>query len=223
MDQDLRSFVGYFPLPVRHGMTVGELAEMFNHEEHLGVDLRVIKMRGYRRTDWFDETGLEWRNPSPNLRNLTESVLYPGVAMVESSNVSVGRGTDTPFELLGAPWMDGRRLAEYLNARRIQGVRFLPVTFTPRSDRYQGEACSGVQIMLLDRQALNSPEMGVEIASALYHLFPREFELDKTLTLIGSHQVVDEVRQGEDPRRIAFLWQAALEKFRAMRSHYLLY
>ncbi len=223
MDADLHSFVGYFPLPVRHGMTVGELAEMFNHEKHLGVDLHVIRMRGWQRTDWLDETGLEWRNPSPNLRNLTEEVLYPGVAMVEGSDVSVGRGTDTPFELLGAPWINAQRLAEYLNKRRIQGVRFLPVTFTPRSDRFQGQACHGVQIVLLDRQALDSPELGVELASALHRLFPKNFELDKTLRLVGSRQVLDEIRGGKDPRRIAYLWQENLEQFRALRRHYLLY
>ena len=223
LDPGLRSFVGYFEMPVRHGMTVGELAEMYNQEEHLGVKLHVIKMRGWQRTDWFDETGLTWLNPSPNLRSLAETVLYPGVAMVEGSNVSVGRGTDTPFEVLGAPWMDGSRLAQYLNERDIQGVRFIPMDFTPQSGKFSGQVCHGVQIMLLDRQALDSPEMGVEIASALYHLFPNDFEIDKTLQLIGSHSVIESIKSGQDPRRIEYDWLAGLEKFRKLRGKYLLY
>ncbi|MEJ2009796.1 MAG: DUF1343 domain-containing protein [Acidobacteriota bacterium] len=223
LDADLRSFVGYYPLPIRYGMTVGELAEMYNAEEHLGVDLHVIKMQGWDRTDWFDETGVEWKNPSPNLRSLTEEILYPGVAMVEGSNVSVGRGTDTPFELLGAPWIDGKLLATYLNSRNIQGVRFLPAQFTPRSSIYAGEECHGVQIFLVDRQALNAPELGVELASALYQFFPKKFELDKTIRLIGAQWVLDDIRKNVDPRRIEYLWQSPLMKFREMRAKYLLY
>ncbi len=115
LDSNLRSFTGYFPLPIRHGMTVGELAKMFNGEKKIGAKLHVVKMRGYERTHWYDETGLLWVSPSPNLRTLTEAILYPGVAMVEGSNVSVGRGTTTPFELLGAPWINGEELASYLN------------------------------------------------------------------------------------------------------------
>jgi uncharacterized protein YbbC (DUF1343 family)/CubicO group peptidase (beta-lactamase class C family) len=223
LDSDLRSFVAYYPLPVRHGMTVGELAEMFNRENHLGVKLHVIKMHGWQRTDWYDETGLPWVNPSPNLRSLTEAVLYPGVAMVEGSNVSVGRGTDAPFELLGAPWIEGRKLAAYLNERRIQGVRFLPVTFTPRSGPFANHLCRGVSIMLLDRQALDAPELGVEIAAALYGLFPQSFQIDRTLALIGARWVLEAIKKGEDPRRIAYLWQDTLERFRRQRAPYLLY
>jgi uncharacterized protein YbbC (DUF1343 family)/CubicO group peptidase (beta-lactamase class C family) len=223
LDPGLKSFVGYYPLPVRHGMTMGELAEMFNRAQNLGVKLHVIKMRGWERSDWFDETGLAWVNPSPNLRSLTEATLYPGVAMVEGSNVSVGRGTDTPFELLGAPWMVGAKLAEYLNERRIQGVRFLPMDFQPSSSRYQGEVCHGVQIFLVDRQALDSPELGVELAAALHELFPTEFKLDETLPLMGSRQVVEAIRAGGDPRAIALHWQESLQEFRQNRAKYLLY
>jgi uncharacterized protein YbbC (DUF1343 family)/CubicO group peptidase (beta-lactamase class C family) len=223
LDLDLKSFVGYFPLPIRHGMTVGELAEMFNRAQNLGAKLHVIKMRGWERSDWFDETGAAWINPSPNLRSLTEAVLYPGVAMVEDSNLSVGRGTDRPFEMLGAPWIKSRELSEYLNGRRIPGVRFLPADFRPASNRYSGEMCHGIQVMLLDRQALNSPELGVELASALYRLYPGDFKLDETLSLIGSRKVVDEIRDGVDPREIAYRWQQALQEFRRNRARYLLY
>ena len=223
MDRDLKSFVGYFPVPLRHGMTVAELASMFNAENQIGVNLKVIKMRGYQRTDWYDETGLLWVNPSPNLRTLNQTILYPGVAMVEGANVSVGRGTDTPFELLGAPWINARELADYLNGRKIQGVRFMPVEFLPKANRFENELCHGVQIVLIDRQALDSPALGVEIASALYRLYPNDFNLDKTLPLIGSWEVLQAIKDGQDPSSIVQNWQPSLEIFIKIRSKYLLY
>ncbi len=223
LDNDLRSFVAYFPEPVRPGMTVGELVQMFNGENHLGARLHVIKMQGWQRSDWYDETGLPWLNPSPNLRNPTEEVLYPGVAMVEGANVSVGRGTDTPFEVLGAPWIDSRNLSTYLNERHIQGVRFLPADFKPASSSFAGQVCHGAQILLLDRQALDSPAFGVELAAALWKLYPNDFKLDKTLPLIGARWVLDAIKAGKDPRRIVFEWQEALQQFRALRAKYLLY
>ena len=224
LDSDLHSFVAYFDLPVRHGMTFGELAEMFNEENKLGAKLHVVKMRGWDRAAWFDETGLRWINPSPNLRNMIEAALYPGVGMVEGTNVSVGRGTDTPFEVLGAPYIDGPKLAGELNARQIQGVRFLAIDFTPRENRFAGEVCHGVQLVLLDRQALDSPELGVELAAALHKLFPNQFQLDKTLGLIGSRAVLEGIRQGRDPRRMAYEYQQKeLEQFRRLREKYLLY
>jgi uncharacterized protein YbbC (DUF1343 family) len=223
LDNDLRSFVAYFPEPVRPGMTVGELAQLFNGENHLAAKLHVIKMQGWQRTDWYDETGLTWLNPSPNLRNPTEEVLYPGVAVVEGANLSVGRGTDTPFEVLGAPWIDSRNLSTYLNERRIQGVRFLPADFRPSISSFAGQVCHGVQILLLDRQALDSSAMGVELAAALWKLYPNDFKLDKTLPLIGARWVLDAIKSGKDPHRIVFEWQDALQQFRALRTKYLLY
>ncbi|HXX34854.1 MAG TPA: exo-beta-N-acetylmuramidase NamZ domain-containing protein [Thermodesulfobacteriota bacterium] len=223
LDRNLRSFTGYFPLPVRHGMTVGELATLFNAEMKIGVKLHVIKMRGYERYYWYDDTGLLWLNPSPNLRTLSAAILYPGVAMVESSNVSVGRGTSTPFELLGAPWITGEELASYLNNRRIQGIRFTPVKFTPGSGPFKNQLCHGVQIALFDRQVLDSPALGVEIASALYRLYPKDFEIDKTLGLIGSREVLQAIKGGQDPAAIGQNWQEPLEQFCKLRSKYLLY
>ena len=223
LDKNLKSFVGYFPLPVRHGMTVGELAQMFNTENKIGVKVHVIKMRGYERTDWYDETGLLWVSPSPNLRTLTETILYPGVAMVEGANVSVGRGTGTPFELLGAPWIKAKELAGYLNNRKIQGVRFMPVDFMPNSGRFEQELCHGVQVILVDRQALDSPALGVEIASALHNLYPKDFQLAKTLPLIGRYGLLQAIRNGRDPNLIVLDWHGPLEQFRKLRSKYLLY
>jgi uncharacterized protein YbbC (DUF1343 family)/CubicO group peptidase (beta-lactamase class C family) len=223
MDRDLKSFTGYFPLPIRHGMTVGELAAMFNAENKIGVNLKVIKMSGYHRTYWYDETGLPWVNPSPNLRTLTQAILYPGVAMVEAANVCVGRGTDTPFELLGAPWVDAPQLTEYLNRRKIDGVEFKEVNFTPERSPFKNQVCQGVRIVLSDRQVLDSTALGIEIVSALYHLYPNDFQVDKTLSLIGSRQVLQAIKEGQDPQSIVLSWQGPLEEFRKLRSKYLLY
>ncbi|MFZ0962815.1 MAG: exo-beta-N-acetylmuramidase NamZ domain-containing protein [Terriglobia bacterium] len=223
LDPDLHSFTGYFAMPIRHGMTVGELAEMFNRENHLNASLHVVKMQGWQRTDWFDETGQTWINPSPNLRNLAEETLYPGVSLVEGANVSVGRGTDTPFEMAGAPWIDGRALAAYLNGRKIQGVRFVPMDFQPASDIFAGEVCHGVQIVLIDRQALEPTELGVELIAALWRFYPQDFKLDKTLLLLGNHKVLESIRSGQNPARIWYDWQEDLEKFKRVRAQYLLY
>jgi len=219
----LQSFTGYFPLPIRHGMTAGELAEMFNAERKIGAKLRVIKMGGYKRTHWYDETGLTWVKLSPNLRTLTQAVLYPGVALVEGSNISVGRGTDSPFELLGAPWIDGKELAAFLNNREIQGVRFEPADFIPKASRYKNEACQGVRVFLMDRRKLDSPALGIEIISALHRLYPKDFHLDKTLEMIGSQEVLQAVKAVQDPNAIVQNWQAPLEEFCKLRSTYLLY
>ncbi len=223
MDSDLKSFTGYFPLPVRHGMTVGELARMFNGENKMGVNLKVIPMNGYRRNAWFDETGLPWVNPSPNLRSLTQAILYPGVALVEGANVSVGRGTDMPFEVIGAPWIKAQELTEYLQQRNIPGVEFQPAAFIPDGSRFKGRVCYGIRISLADRQALDSAALGVEIICALNRCYPRDFEIDKTLSLIGSRPVFQAIKDGQDPKSIAALWQAPLEQFRLLRSKYLLY
>jgi len=223
LDRNLGSFTGYFPLPVRHGMTVGELARMFNVEKRIGAKLHVIKMHGYERTDWYDESGLLWVSPSPNLRTLTEAILYPGVGMVEGANMSVGRGTGTPFELLGAPWINGEELASYLNNRNIQGIQFMPVEFTPNSSLFKNQLCRGIRIVLLDRKVLDSPALGIEIASALHRLYPGNFQIDKTLGLIGSREVLQAIKNGQDPISIVQNWQGALEDFCKVRSKYLLY
>ena len=156
-DAGRENFTNYWTVPVRHGMTMGELAKMFNAERNINARLTVVPMEGWQRGDWFDSTGLAWVNPSPNLRSVTEAALYPGVALIEGTNVSVGRGTDTPFELVGAPWINSRELAAYLNARGIAGVRFVPVTFTPTASNYAGQKCEGVNVVLTERNALDAP------------------------------------------------------------------
>ena len=218
-----RSFTAVFPLPVRHGMTAGELASMFNAEDKIGADLRVIRMDGYNRRMWHDETGLAWINPSPNLKSLQEAILYPGVALVEGANVSVGRGTATPFEIMGAPWIRSKQLLSYLENRGIPGVTFATAEFNPSSGIFHGQPCHGVRIQLTDRWKLQPVQLGVEIIAALYQLYPESFKLDHTLGMIGSRQVLRDVRAGKDARLIAASWQASLDKFRILRSGYLLY
>jgi uncharacterized protein YbbC (DUF1343 family)/CubicO group peptidase (beta-lactamase class C family) len=222
-DRGRESFTNYFPEPVRHGMTLGELAKMFNAERHIGARLDVVAIEGWQRGDWFDSTGLGWVNTSPNLRSLTEATLYPGVALIEGTNVSVGRGTDTPFEVVGAPWMKSKELAAYLNAREIQSVRFVPVTFTPSSSNFAGERCEGVNLIVLDRNTLDSPELGIELASALHKLYPNDFKLERMADLLVNQAAFEAIRAGEDPRRIAEDWQERLEGFVRSREKYLLY
>ena len=223
LDSRLKSFTGYFPLPIRHGMTVGELATMFNREADIRTNLHVIRMANYQRSAWYDETGLQWVRPSPNLRTLTTATLYPGVAMVEGANVSVGRGTDSPFELVGAPWIDGTELAGRLNQRKIPGVSFKATSFMPSSDRYQNQLCYGVRILIENRNDLDTPALGIELASELYRLYRGEFQIEKTLGLIGAPWVLQAIKDGRDPRTIAQSWQASLAEFRALRAKYLLY
>ncbi len=223
LDADQTSFTGYFPLPVRHGMTIGELAQFFNAEAGIGAELEVIKMRNYNRALWYDQTGLQWIAPSPNLRRLEQAILYPGVAWVEGANVSVGRGTDTPFEMIGAPWIDGRKLSGYLTQRNIMGVSFNTVRFTPTASRHSGQVSNGVSVTLRDRDALDSSLLGLELVSALVKLFPAHFDLKRTDSIIGSRAVSSAIQSGDDPRVIAANWQEELDRFRARRERHLLY
>jgi uncharacterized protein YbbC (DUF1343 family) len=222
-DPGHESFTNYWTLPVRHGMTMGELAKMFNTERGIGAKLTVVPLDGWQRGDWFDSTGLEWVNPSPNLRSVTEAALYPGVALIEGTNVSVGRGTDSPFELVGAPWMKSKELATYLNARGISGVRFVPITFTPTSSNYSGQACQGVNIIVTDRNGLDAPELGIELAAALRKHYASDFKIEKMQGLLVNQSAYDALMAGQDPRRIAQDWMDELQKFGKIREKYLIY
>jgi len=222
-DAGRESFTNYWTVPVRHGMTMGELAKMLNTERGINAKLTVVPMDGWQRGDWFDSTGLAWVNPSPNLRSVTEAALYPGVALIEGTNVSVGRGTDTPFELVGAPWAKSRELAAYLNARGIAGVRFVPVTFTPVASVYSGQECQGVNIILTDRNGFDAPELGIELAAALHKLYAADFKIERMADLLVNQSVYDALAAGQDPRRIAQDWQEGIEKFQKVREKYLIY
>jgi uncharacterized protein YbbC (DUF1343 family) len=224
LDPAAAGFTGYFPaMPIRHSLTMGELARLFNAEAKIGADLTVVPVRHWRRDAWFDETGLPWINPSPNMRTLYAATLYPGIGAFESTNLSVGRGTDTPFEHIGAPWIDGTRLADALNARALPGARFYPVRFTPTASKFAGEECGGVFIVITDRNAVRPVRVGVEIASALVKLFPGQLQIDAAARLFGSADGLRRIAAGEDPAAIAASWGGAESRWRLMRAKYLLY
>ncbi len=222
-DRTERLFTGYGPLPVMHGMTVGELAHMFNKEYAINCDLKVVQVEGWRRAMWWDETGLTWVNPSPNMRNLTQATLYPAVGLIEATNVSVGRGTDQPFELLGAPWIDGRKLSALLNAVELPGLRFVPIEFTPTATKFAKQACQGVYIIVTDRNALQTVRSGLTIGWALKTLFGEKFEVDKIDNLLLNKQALRMVKTTERPETLPELWREPLAAFKKMRANYLIY
>jgi uncharacterized protein YbbC (DUF1343 family)/CubicO group peptidase (beta-lactamase class C family) len=222
-DADKLSFTAYHQLPVRHGMTLGELARLFNEQRQLGCDLRVVRMENWRRGMWLDATGQMWVNPSPNMRSLTEATLYPGVGLLEFTNVSVGRGTDTPFEVVGAPWIDGRRLATYLNGRNLAGVRFVPVRFTPRASVFKEQECGGVNLIVTDRARFRPVRTGIEVAVALRRLFPADWKVENYSRLLVNADAFERVRRADEPESIERAWQPALAEFRRARARVLLY
>ncbi|HSW49088.1 MAG TPA: exo-beta-N-acetylmuramidase NamZ domain-containing protein, partial [Bryobacteraceae bacterium] len=224
LDAGLRSFLAYSPMPVRHGMTVGELARLFNETNSLKAQLHVVPMRGWQRGDWFDSTGLRWINPSPNIRSLPAALLYPGVALLEASpDYSVGRGTDAPFEQIGAPWIDGVELAAHLNARFVPGVRFYPTRFRPVASVCAGLEIEGVRFVLTDREAFSSQRLGLEIAAALVRLYPAKIKLSANLRLIGSQSAIEALEKRRDPVQIEESEQERLEDFLRLREKSLLY
>ena len=223
-DTGQESYTDYMPLPIRHGMTLGELARYFNQQRHIGAKLTVVEMSGWQRSDWFEQTNLTWVDPSPNLRNMMEATLYPGVALLETTNVSVGRGTDDPFEHIGAPWIDADQLAAKLNARNIPGVRFDAEHFTPEKPYpYAGQICNGVRFTVTDRDALNSPELGIELVTALHTLYPAQFHLADANRLLVNSATLHAIEAKEDPRDIAQGWQHELKDFSSRREAALLY
>lgn len=222
-EQPSFSFTSYHPVPVRYGMTIGELAMLFNSERKIDADLTVIKMEGWRRADHFDGTALTWVNPSPNMRSLTEALLYPGIGLLETTNLSVGRGTDTPFELIGAPWLDGQKLAEALNRAGLAGVRFVPVKFTPKSSKFANEECSGVNVVVTDRGAFRPVATGVEIAYQLNLLHSGTWKVDDYIRLLANRAALAAVKEGKTASQIAATWQDGLAQFARIRQKYLLY
>ncbi len=222
-DSDKLSFISYHTIPTRHGLTIGELAQLFNRQRKIGADVRVIKMEGWRRSMWFDETNLTWINPSPNMRSLTEATLYPGVGLLETTNVSVGRGTDTPFEVVGAPWIQGDKLAEYLNQRSIPGVRFVPIRFTPKTSVFKDEQCGGINIIVTDRAAFPPLLAGIEMALALRKLYPNDWKVDNYLRLLVNADTLERIKRGEPAREIVGSWNDSLQEFRRARAEVLLY
>jgi uncharacterized protein YbbC (DUF1343 family)/CubicO group peptidase (beta-lactamase class C family) len=221
LDADKLSFTGSIPLPLRHGMTIGELALLMNAGKSPNADLHVIQMTGWHREEWFDATGLPWVNPSPNIHNLEEALLYPGIAMLEySTNYSVGRGTDAPFEQIGADWIDGTAVASRLTGLNIPGVRFSPAQFTPSSSNFSGRTISGVRFAVTDRETFSASRLGLAVAATLESLYPKKISLDANRNLIGNGGVMRALASGGDP---SFAANAKLQEFLALRRKFLLY
>ena len=222
LDEKYVSFVGYARIPIRHGMTAGELARLYNGEKKLGVDLHVIRMEGWKRSMWYDETGLEWVNPSPNIRNLTQAILYPGVCLLESKQISVGRGTEMPFQLVGAPWFKAREMAEYLNGR-VPGVRFVPRRFRPDASAYKDQECEGLEVVLVDRKAFESVLLGMELLAATLKFHPGQFDIATVMRLLGSDEAAARLKRGETGRQVLEAMRGQTEEFGKIRARYLLY
>lgn len=218
-----RSFVGWHELPLRHGMTVGELARMFQRERGIRLELTVIPCEGWSRGQWFDATGLPWINTSPNMRSLTQAILYPGVGLIEMCPISVGRGTDTPFERIGAPYINDLRLAEALNAAALPGVRFVPIRFTPTVNKFKGLDCGGVQILLTDREMFRATDLGVTLARVIHRLYPEQFDLDKVGTLLMHAKTLESIRNHRELAGIHQEWEGAMAQFLQRRALVSLY
>ncbi|MBI4893832.1 MAG: DUF1343 domain-containing protein, partial [Acidobacteria bacterium] len=218
------SFVGCSVIPLRHGMTLGELARLLNTEENINAQLEVVSMKNWRRRDWFDSANLPWVNPSPNMRSLNAALLYPGVALIEyAKNYSVGRGTDAPFEQIGADWIDGPQLSTYLNKRMVPGVRFYPVRFTPTDSNFKGKPIQGVRFVIVDREGFSSFRLGAEVAVALQKLYPGKIDFQGSARLIGSQDAIDALGKSEDPRNLEPRLQETIQPFLEKRAKYLLY
>jgi len=223
LDADKVSFIGYMPLPVRHGMTLGELARYVNSENNIGADLHVIEMKGWRRSYYFYDTGQIWVNPSPNMRNVSAAVMYPGVCLLEATNVSVGRGTDRPFEIIGAPWIEPVQLAAELGLAHLAGIRFVPVFFTPSASTNQGMKCGGVQLILTSPEKLRSVLVGLTLVSVLHRLYPDKFEIDRVVKLMGNAQALSMLKEGQSPAAVVRAGEAELSAFMARRQKALIY
>ena len=222
-DADGRSFVGHHDIPLRHGMTLGELAMMIQHDRKLDVELEVVQVANWRRADYWDKTGLTWVNPSPNMRSLAQAVLYPGIGILETTNLSVGRGTDTPFELFGAPWIDGRQLAKRLNELSLPGTRFIPIRFTPNASKFANEPCEGVNIIVIDRSVFRPVEVGLQAAAVLRELYPGEWDTKRLNRLLISKKVFNAIVEGEDAKSLNALYRDDLANFLRRREQFLLY
>ena len=224
LDDDLQSFVGCYAMPIRHGLTLGELATMANGERKLNTDLHIIKMKNWSRGDWFDSTGLEWVDPSPSMRSLNAATLYDGLAMIEyAKGYSVGRGTDAPFEQIGAEWIHGTELARFLNGRSIPGVRVYPTRFTPNSAPLKDKPLEGVRFVIVNREQFSSVRLGLEVAYALSKLYPGKIDFEACRRLIGNRKVIDAMKSGDDPRAIEQRIDDEMESYEQRRRPYLLY
>jgi uncharacterized protein YbbC (DUF1343 family) len=222
-DDDQSSFIAFHAIPIRHGMTVGEMAKLYNAERKIGADLEVVPCEGWTRDATFDRTGLPWVNPSPNMRSLTEALLYPGVGWLEATNLATGRGTDTPFERVGAPWIKPVEWAAALNGAAIPGARFVPIEFVPSERQYKGERCGGVQILVVDWSAFDPIRLGLGLASTLRKLYRDQWKPDRLLPMLADHATYQAILDGKPAGRIEALWVQELADFAQVRRRYLIY
>jgi uncharacterized protein YbbC (DUF1343 family) len=223
LDTEKTSFVAYYPLPVRYGLTVGELAQFLNTENHINAQLHVIAMKNWHRNYFFESTGLRWIPPSPNLRTLKGSILYPGLEILQNAGLSVGRGTEAPFEEFGAPWMDGEEIANVLNAKGLPGVRFANKPFIPVGGLYSGQRCGGVSVRITDRAAVRSMRVGLEIAAELHKKYPEHFEVGKIVLLVGNDSTIQQLEAGTPAEAIVATWAKDLAAYDLVRRRYFLY
>lgn len=223
LDPGKESFVGWHTVPVRHGMTVGELAVMLNAEKEIGADLHIVRLEGWSRRQFYDATGLEWINPSPNMRSLNQALLYPGIGLLETTNLSVGRGTDTPFELFGAPWLDGQMLAGKLNELELPGVVFVPIHFTPESSKFANERCGGVNIHVTDRARFEPVRTGIAVACLLHKCYPEIWQSNNYARLLNSDKVLQGIQRGDAVFDLEREWVRELATFLDRREPFLLY
>jgi uncharacterized protein YbbC (DUF1343 family) len=223
LDPDKTSFVAYFPIPIRYGLTIGELAQFVNSENHIGADLHVIAMKNWHRNYFFESTGLRWIPPSPNLRTTKGSIVYPGLEILQNAGVSVGRGTESPFEEFGAPWMDGEKVASALNAAHLPGLKFVTQPFIPVNGLYAGRRCGGIGIRIGDRAAVRAITAGLEIALLLQKMYPSDFDVSKTIFLLGNAATIQKLKDGVPASEIVASWQPALADYDKTRRRYFLY
>jgi|ERR1035438_8558046 uncharacterized protein YbbC (DUF1343 family) len=223
LDPDKTSFTAYFPLPVRYGLTIGEIANFLNVENHINCDLHVVEMKNWHRNYFYESTGARWLPPSPNLRTLKGSILYPGLEILQTAGVSVGRGTEAPFEEFGAPWINGDEVASALNAQHLPGLHFTGQPFIPVVGLYGGQRCGGVAIRVTDKQAVRSMRMGLEIAAILKKLYPNNFDPAKLVFLVANAETIRQLQEGVSPDQIVASWSADLNTFDAVRRKYFLY
>ncbi len=223
LDAGSESFVGFHRLPVRHGMTIGELAKMFRDELKLNLDLQVVACEGWNRADYWDATNRTWINPSPNMRSLTQALLYPGIGLLETTNLSVGRGTDTPFEVVGAPWMNGRAVAQQMKQLRLDGVTWIPIEFTPSSSKFAGELCGGVNIVIIDRDKFAPVLVGLELAATIRSLHPKEWQTQHLNRLLGNQAAMKAVLEGKAGEELDVVIADGISDFLRRRQAFLIY
>lgn len=225
LEEDYSSFVGMYPIPLRHGMTAGELAGLFNKEFSIDADLSVVRMKGWDRSTYYDDTPLKFILPSPNMPTVETTVIYPGAALIEGTNLSEGRGTTKPFEFIGAPWIDAVDLADRLNDLKLQGVQFRAAHFTPTYSKFDGELCHGIQIHVTDRKSFDPLRTGLSVVKTVHDMYPDQltFRESHFNNLIGNGWVLEEIQNGTPVKEIEKKWRKDLNAFKKIRKNYLLY